>query len=246
MFVRKVRFKNGYKRFHDLTIDLGENPARIVALVGPNGCGKSSVFDGFLYHQQPYGSIGSGSHRDYRYHSMHSDSSISHEAIEIEFKEGKFAEIWNDKVTKGNPYTYFSFRSPYRYNSNLKITETRATEDIQRNHYGASDASSLDAKMEDNYRRLHGKFNRYMKEADVTFSQAKSKIIGDYSSTTSLLMLISSFTSSLKYVFWKIRMITTPTEIAASAMLNTGLKNIKSSPPHIGSQEGKCPCKIGK
>lgn len=50
MRIRTVRLKNGYKRFRDLTIDLGENPARIVALVGPNGCGKSSVLDGLLYH----------------------------------------------------------------------------------------------------------------------------------------------------------------------------------------------------
>ncbi len=50
MLITKLRLKNGYKRFHDLTIDLGETPARIVALVGPNGCGKSSVLDGLLYH----------------------------------------------------------------------------------------------------------------------------------------------------------------------------------------------------
>ncbi|WP_245439460.1 AAA family ATPase [Microvirga aerophila] len=43
MKIKKVQLKNGYKRFHDLTIDLGDDPKRIVALVGPNGCGKSSV-----------------------------------------------------------------------------------------------------------------------------------------------------------------------------------------------------------
>ena len=48
MFVKKIEMKD-YKRFHDLTIDLGNTPKRIVALVGPNGCGKSSVFDAMLF-----------------------------------------------------------------------------------------------------------------------------------------------------------------------------------------------------
>ena len=47
MFIKKIQMV-GYKRFFDLTIDLGEKPKRIVALVGPNGCGKSSVFDAML------------------------------------------------------------------------------------------------------------------------------------------------------------------------------------------------------
>lgn len=48
MHIKKIHMSK-YKRFFDLTIDLGENPRRIVALVGPNGCGKSSVFDAMLY-----------------------------------------------------------------------------------------------------------------------------------------------------------------------------------------------------
>jgi len=34
MKIQKIQLKD-YKRFHDLTIDLGDNPKRIVALVGP-------------------------------------------------------------------------------------------------------------------------------------------------------------------------------------------------------------------
>ena len=51
MKIRKIRMKE-YKRFYDLTIDLGDAPKRIVALVGPNGCGKSSVFDAMLFFLQ--------------------------------------------------------------------------------------------------------------------------------------------------------------------------------------------------
>lgn len=48
MKIKKIHL-NKYKRFHNLTIDLGDNPRRIVALVGPNGCGKSSIFDAMLF-----------------------------------------------------------------------------------------------------------------------------------------------------------------------------------------------------
>jgi hypothetical protein len=38
----------------------------------------------------------------------------------------------------------------------------------------------------------------------------------------------------------------TPVEIEASAKLNTGLKNVKNSPPHKGTHSGKYVSTIGK
>jgi len=182
MRITKVRLKNGYKRFHDLTIDLGKTPARIVALVGPNGCGKSSVLDGLLHHANAHGQIGNGSIRDHSYHSMTGENS-SYQNVEIEFVTGKFSDVHSGRQVNGQSNTIFSFRSPYRYNSNLKITETRAVPEIKLNSYGAGDASSIDAKMEDNYRRLYAVYNRYLDENDVKPSEAKAKIIGDLNSS---------------------------------------------------------------
>ncbi|MCB0311526.1 MAG: AAA family ATPase [Bdellovibrionales bacterium] len=178
MFITKVRFKNGYKRFHDLTIDLGEAPARIVALVGPNGCGKSSVLDGLLYLSNAYERVGQHQNRDPSYHSM-TGIPISAQDIEILFTGGDFPAVRKARAATGNTNTIFSFRSPYRYNSTLKIKETKAVPEIKLNSYGASDASSLDAKMEDNYRRLYAAYNRYRDDNDLKPSEAKAKIIGD-------------------------------------------------------------------
>ena len=51
MRIKSVHLKN-YKRFTELAIaDLPET-ARLVVLVGPNGTGKSSVFDSFLLKAQ--------------------------------------------------------------------------------------------------------------------------------------------------------------------------------------------------
>lgn len=182
MRIKKVRLKNGYKRFRDLTIDLGDNPARIIALVGPNGCGKSSVLDGLLFHHTAYGPLGRGGNRDHTYHSMDSYPGYDYNNVEIHFDQGTYQDVRTELESKGGGSTIFSFRSPYRYNSNLKINETRASADIRLNQYGASDASSLDDKMEENYRRLHAATNRHMQEKDVKPSEARSYVIGELNS----------------------------------------------------------------
>lgn len=184
MRIKRVRLKNGYKRFRDLTIDLGENPARIVALVGPNGSGKSSVLDGLLYRQRAYHPIGSDHRNERAYHSMDPEQHVDHTNIEIDFVGGSFSEMHAVRGAIGVG-TMFSFRSPYRYNNYIKIRETRATVDIRENRYGASDASGLDSKMEENYRRLQGMVNRYMLDTDARPSEARAKIIGELNTSIS-------------------------------------------------------------
>ncbi|MCX6755322.1 MAG: AAA family ATPase [Candidatus Nomurabacteria bacterium] len=179
MKVKKLQLKNGYKRFFNLTIDLGDDPKRIIALVGPNGCGKSSVLDGMLFKNNAYKALGNKGQKTFEFHSLNKDPGFNHTSIEIEFIDGNFELIRNsnDLIQKQN--TIFSFRSPYRYNSNLKVSQSKATTDIKENNYGATASSDLDDKMEENYRRLNIKYNRYLNEQDCTPSQAKAKIIGD-------------------------------------------------------------------
>jgi ABC-type hemin transport system ATPase subunit len=179
MRIKKIHLKNGYKRFHDLTIDLGDNPKRIIALVGPNGCGKSSIFDGMLFSNNAYGQIGNKSQKDHYYHSMAQTPNFSYENIEIELDTGNISKLKNDRSKTGKDNTIFSFRSPYRYNSNLKIIQSKATTEIRLNNYGATVTSDLDDKMEENYRRLYIKFNQYLHATDCKPSVAKEKIIGD-------------------------------------------------------------------
>jgi AAA15 family ATPase/GTPase len=185
MRIKKLKLRNGYKRFFDLTIDLGDEPKRIVALVGPNGCGKSSVLDGMLFHNNAYGAIGNKGGKNHEYHSMNKTPNYDHQNIEIEFYEGSFYEIREGKKKIGKENTLFSFRSPYRYNSNLKVHQSQATPEIRLNNYGASSASDLDDKMEENYRRLYIKFNKFLHETDCKPSEAKEQIIGDLNASIS-------------------------------------------------------------
>ena len=173
-----------YKRFFDLTIDLGE-PKRIVALVGPNGCGKSSVFDAMLFLNNTYYPIGNSGSKDYKYHSLDQVPNYSSQNVSIEFDEGPYNKVREQKSIDGLQNTIFSFRSSFRYNGNLNVKESRAVGELRNNYFGASSASDIDQRMEENYRRLNIKYNKYQKDTDSRPSEAKAHIIGELNSAIS-------------------------------------------------------------
>lgn len=179
MKIKKIQLKNGYKRFKDLTIDLGNIPSKIVALVGPNGCGKSSVFDGMLYLNSRYESLGQFGNKDYKFHSMEGAPNFNNQNIEIVFDRGDIGEVRSLKKETGSENTIFNYRNPYRYNSNLNITSLQRISDIKKNNIGASSSIDLDDKMTDNYQRLYVYITEYRKSHDLTDKQAKEYIIGE-------------------------------------------------------------------
>ncbi len=179
MRIKKIHLSE-YKRFLDLTIDLGENPARIVALVGPNGCGKSSVFDAMLYRLNQYGLIGdSRGAKDFNYHSLLHDPTYSQDKVQIELDIGNFRQIIMQRLQGDQHRKIISFRSSFRYNGSLHINEIRAVSDISRNDFGASSATDIDQRIEQSYRRLQIQYSNYMNQTDSRPSEAKAHIIGE-------------------------------------------------------------------
>lgn len=185
MKIKKIQLKNGYKRFHNLTIDLGDDPKRIIALVGPNGCGKSSVFDGMLFVNNAYNTLGQSGTKNFEFHSMNAISNYDYRNVEIEFDEGNFNDVRSKRIDQGKQNTIFSFRSPYRYNSSLKVKTSTALAEIKTNSYGASSTIDIDGKMDQNYRRLQIKYQEYLHKNDCKPSEAKNKIIGDLNNAIS-------------------------------------------------------------
>ena len=95
MRIKRIELDN-YKRFNHLVIDEIPETAKLVVLIGPNGTGKSSLFDAFLVKSQSsksnYSLVDDLSRREYyinrtdrefaRYTRELADS------IEVNFHEG--------------------------------------------------------------------------------------------------------------------------------------------------------------
>lgn len=181
MRVKTLSLKK-FKRFDDLTIDLGKSPKKIIALAGPNGCGKSCVFDGLLSLQNAYEQIGSFGRKDSNFFSKDQEPTYLDEItnkVRLEFDTGDFNSVINDKRKLQLARTIFCFRSSYRMSQNLDVTELRSLSDIKNNDFGASHSIDLDDKMTVNYKRLLVYYDNFRKENGYTDEKARDSLLGD-------------------------------------------------------------------
>ncbi|MCP6717970.1 MAG: ATP-binding protein [Patescibacteria group bacterium] len=173
MKIRKVRLKN-FKRFDDLTIDLGDNPKKIVALVGPNGCGKSSIFDAFEEKLKNY----KGAHRNpppnffsKLYYSILPDKKSEaynrNEAVQIENNEGR--EF--DKKS-------FYVRSPYRFTPSLNVTSITSQPDALEDVSRPGSSIDIDGRLKENYERLLGQAWNEYQYGSKSGPKMRAKLLG--------------------------------------------------------------------
>ena len=161
----------GFKRFDHLTIDLGDTPKKIVALIGPNGCGKSSIFDGFeqqLQSMRSYGSEGvefyskllfyDDDHRKEQYNAQ--------QTVNVTFGPGTL----NRKS--------FYIRTSYRFTPKINVTRIEQTPDILDSGDEPISTIALDQRLLSNYKRLLGIAYEEFDKGLKTGNQAREELIG--------------------------------------------------------------------
>lgn len=149
MRVRKIKLTN-FKRFDDLTIELGDHPRKIVALVGPNGCGKSSIFDAFEVRMKNYRNQGNEG-QDY---FSKTKFSIDAELRETPYDQYNSVEI--ETTTNSFGIKSFYIRTAYRFTSKINVNQIAQVPGILEHRDEPISTISLDTRLESNYKRLLG------------------------------------------------------------------------------------------
>lgn len=171
MKIIKLTLKK-FKRFDDLTIDLGDTPARIVALVGPNGCGKSSIFDSFEEKQKDYKGGGRESAEFYS-KSIFTDGATAqrydkHQAIQIILADD----------TQNFTNKSFHIRSAYRFTSKLNVESIAAMPDILADPGRPISSIALDSRLMENYQRMLGvAYREFEKKGGKTGDQVRAALM---------------------------------------------------------------------
>ena len=175
MRIKSLSLKN-YKRFTDLAItDLPES-AKLVVLVGPNGTGKSSVFDSFLLKAKAAAGNHNLSGATEEYYDKVLQSRTTHEVarrVAIEFHRAHAPDLdWKSR---------FQVRSAYRNEADFRITnlQTARPKDA-----GPRIARIIDpdASVSQNYERMVWKrLNDLDRDAPehVTIGQYRKESLGD-------------------------------------------------------------------
>ena len=177
MRIKNIHLKD-YKRFTELTIADLPATARLVVLVGPNGTGKSSVFDSFLLKASAAVNNHALSGDREQYYEKVVRSRTSHEVarrVTIEFHG------LGDGSVDVDMKSAFQVRSAYRNESDFRIQQLQAT--------SAEDAGprivriiDVDTSVSKNYERMTWKgmqdLHRDAPE-DLTIGEYRRESLGD-------------------------------------------------------------------
>jgi predicted ATPase len=146
MKIKKVVIKK-FKRFSNLTIENIPETAKLIVLVGPNGSGKTSIFEA-LNHWYKLAGFGHSGQQDYieKKDGSQSDGSWFRNKVNIEF----FNQEQFDQVQIRNK---FYFRTAYRNEPDFNISNLQRQNDPTQN-IKLANLMQNDQTVSENYQRL--------------------------------------------------------------------------------------------
>lgn len=149
MKIKAIKIKN-FKRFTDLTITNIPESAKLVVLVGPNGCGKTSLFEAFnhWYKLKGFSRVG-----DNNYYVKKTDAANQQQRADW-YSDKVYIYFYNQPTNqKEDVRGKFYFRTAYRNEPDFVISNLKKqddpTQEIEHNTL-----MSTDALVSSNYQRL--------------------------------------------------------------------------------------------
>lgn len=171
MRIKKIQLKE-FKRFDNLTIDLGENPKKIVAVVGPNGCGKSSIFDALEDKLRDFRHLGDEGASFYSKALYYEDE----EKRKTTYNKAQAVQITLDGGTINRKSFYI--RTAYRFTSKFNVTRLEAQPEILASRDEPISSIAIDTRLEANYKRLLGKAYTEFFDGSKTGDDVRNELIG--------------------------------------------------------------------
>ncbi len=148
-----------FKRFSDLTISDIPESAKLVVLTGPNGCGKTSVFEAMNYWVK-FSALRTKFYLNYdkEYYKRFDDSQKDNEATTYNKIQPVFHEITENNTIRPELITKaFYIRSAYRHEADFTTNGLSRIGSALDDEKRMSTLITPEARVSDNYQRMVGK-----------------------------------------------------------------------------------------
>ena len=170
MRLKSARIRN-FKRFVDLSIQGLPPDVKLVVLLGPNGCGKSSLFDAFQSELRiPY-LFGMNPELERYYRRASVDVPVQNHQVDLEFHGGPPTSA---ETYKGSLY----LRSAYRHEASFTNTKIQQQPTVL-DRPSVRRLIDTDQTVKDNYERIAWRLLEQVTTSGLTTDSIMEATIGD-------------------------------------------------------------------